>query len=76
MPSDISYFKSICRLSKAFGKIQSRKKLLELIVKSAIDTMNGKAACLFLADEEKDIFVPAAQKGLSKSYLHQKPEKA
>jgi len=76
MPSDISYFKSICRLSKAFGKIQSRKKLLELIVKSAIDTMNGKAACLFLADEEKDIFVPVAQKGLSKSYLHQKSEKA
>jgi len=76
MPSDISYFKSICRLSKAFGKIQSRKKLLELIVKSAIDTMNGKAACLFLADEEKNIFVPAAQKGLSKNYLHQKSEKA
>jgi len=76
MPSDISYFKSICRLSKAFGKVQSRKKLLELIVESAIETMNGKAACLFLFDEEKDIFVPTAEKGLSKKYLHQKPEKA
>lgn len=76
MPSDMSYFNSICSLSKAFGKVQSRQKLLDLIVKSAIDTMKGKAACLFLYDEEKDTFVPAAEKGLSKNHLHQKPEKA
>lgn len=76
MPNDINYFKSICRLSKAFGNVQSGQKLLELIVESAIETMDGKAACLFLADEETDVFVPAAQKGLSQSYLHQKPENA
>ena len=70
------YFKIFCKISKAFGTTLSKEKLLDLIVHSAIDTMDAKAACLFLADEEKDVFVPMAQKGLSDSYLHTSPIRA
>lgn len=69
------YFKTFCNISKAFGMTLNRNELLELIVQSAIDTMNGKAACLFLAAPEEDVFVPAAQKGLSDKYLHASPMK-
>ncbi len=71
-----NFFKTFCKISKAFGTTLSKKKLLDLIVQSAIDTMEAKAACLFLADEEKDLFVPTAQKGLSDNYLHASPLKA
>jgi GAF domain-containing protein len=71
-----SYFKTFCKISKAFGTMLSTEKLLALIVESAISAMDAKAACLFLADEEKDLFVPVAQKGLSKNYLHAKPLQA
>lgn len=37
--------------------------------------MDAKAASLFLADEEKGVSVPVAQKGLSENYLHAKPMK-
>jgi GAF domain-containing protein len=71
-----NYFKTFCKISKAFGTTLGKEKLLDLIVQSAIDTMGAKAACLFLADEEKDVFVPTAQKGLSKNYLHASPIRA
>ena len=71
-----NYFKTFCRISKAFGTTLKKEKLLDLIVQSAIETMGAKAACLFLADEEKDVFVPMAQKGLSKNYLHADPIRA
>ena len=73
MAKEINYFKSFCKVSKAFGTTLSKTELLDLVVTSAIDTMKAKAACLFLADEEEDIFVPVAQKGLSDNYLHAKP---
>lgn len=73
MAKETNYFKSFCKISKAFGTTLSKNELLELIVDSAIDTMKAKAACLFLADEEEDVFVPVAQKGLSDKYLHAKP---
>lgn len=73
MGKEINYFKTFCKVSKAFGTTLSEKKLLDLIVESAIDTMDGKAACLFLADEIKDVFIPVAQKGLSHNYLHAEP---
>jgi len=73
---DTDYFKAFCKVSKAFGTTLSKDKLLNLIVHSAIDTMAAKAACLFLADEEKDVFVPVAQHGLSENYLHAKPFQA
>jgi len=70
---DKDFFKAFCQVSRAFGTTLSKDKLLTLIVQSAITTMDAKAACLFLADEEKDLFVPVAQQGLSKNYLHAKP---
>jgi GAF domain-containing protein len=76
MTREKDYFRTFCKVSKAFGTTLSSEKLLDLIVESAIDTMDGKAACLFLAEADKDIFVPVAQKGLSDTYLHQKPMKA
>lgn len=71
-----NYFAAICKVSRAFGTTSSRKEILDLIVESAIKTMHVKAACLFLLDEQKDIFLIAAQKGLSKDYLHSKPIRA
>lgn len=73
MAKKINYFKSICKVSKAFGSTLSQSKLLDLIVTSAIETMDAKAACLFLADEEEDVFITVAQKGLSNKYLHAQP---
>ena len=76
MAKETNYFKSFCKISKAFGTTLSKNELLGLIVDSAIETMQAKAACLFLADEEEDVFVPVAQKGLSDKYLHAKPMNA
>jgi GAF domain-containing protein len=73
MTKDRDYFKTFCKISKAFGSVATRNELLDLIVNSAIDTMGGKAACLFLADEQQNLFVPMAQAGLSDSYLHANP---
>lgn len=76
MAKEKDYFKTFCKVSKAFGTTLSREKLLDLIVQSAVDIMGAKAACLFLADEEKDIFIPVAQTGLSDKYLHASPMQA
>ncbi|MGD8369112.1 MAG: GAF domain-containing protein [Desulfobacterales bacterium] len=76
MDKQVDYFKTFCLISKAFGSTLSKEKLLDLIVSGAIETMDAKAACLFLADEEKDIFEPVAQKGLSENYLHARPLQA
>ncbi len=70
------YLKTFCKISQAFSSAASEKDLLDLIVRSAIDTMDGKAACLYLSDEKKDMFVPVARKGLSDNYLHANPMKA
>jgi GAF domain-containing protein len=76
MTKEIDYFKSFCKISKAFGTTQKKQELLNLIVESSIESMGGKAACLFLADEHQDLFVPTAQAGLSENYLHASPLKA
>jgi GAF domain-containing protein len=70
------FFKAFCTISKALGSTLSKEKLLDLIVENAVSMMDAKAACLFLADEGKDIFVPVAQTGLSENYLHAKPMRA
>jgi len=67
------YFKTFCRVSRVFGTTSDKDMLLNMIVESAIDTMKGKAASLFLFDEKRDIFHIGAQKGLSEDYLHSKP---
>ena len=76
MSEETDYFKAFCRVSRALGTTLSKEEILNLIVESAIDSMNGKAACLFLADEEEDVFVPVARKGLSDGYLHARPYQA
>jgi GAF domain-containing protein len=76
MAKEKDYFKTFCKVSKAFGTTLSQEKLLDLIVQSVVETMEAKAACLFLADEAKDIFVPVSQYGLSDTYLHATPMKA
>lgn len=73
MTKEKDYFTTFCKVSRAFGSTLSKEKLLDLVVQSAVDTMEAKAACLFLADEQKDIFVPTAQTGLSENYLHANP---
>ncbi|OQX25422.1 MAG: hypothetical protein BWK80_15640 [Desulfobacteraceae bacterium IS3] len=73
MTTKTDYFKTFCNISKKFGTTFNREELLNLIVQSAIESMEGKAACLFLADEQKDIFAAAVQKGLSQNYLHSRP---
>lgn len=68
MTREKDYFKTICEVSRAFGTTSEKDELLQLVVESAVDTMGAKAACLWLMDEEKTEFVPAAQKGLSEKY--------
>lgn len=76
MTRETDYFKTFCKVSKALGTTQGMKEILDLIVSSAVETMRGKAACLFLAEPDKDFFVPAAQTGLSETYLHAAPMRA
>ncbi len=78
MAKEKDYFTTICKVSRAFGTTLKKDELLDLIVQSAIDTMEGKAACLFLEDEDKKspVLVQAAQKGLSTDYLHAEPKEA
>jgi GAF domain-containing protein len=70
------YFKTFCKISKAFGTAVKQQELLNLIVDSAIASMDGKAACLFMLDERQNLFIPTAQAGLSDRYLHANPLKA
>jgi GAF domain-containing protein len=76
MTKEKDYFKSICNVSRVFGTTHNKRKLLHLIVDSAIHTMDGKAACLFLYDDSRQYFTAAAQKGLSEGYLQKGPTSA
>jgi GAF domain-containing protein len=75
MTRENDFFKSFCKISKAFSTAATQKELLDLLVNSAIESMDGKAACLFLSDKRQDAFVPMAQSGLSEDYLHANPLK-
>ncbi len=70
----MDYIKAISNVGRALGTTIERDKLLQMIVKSAVDTMKAKAACLFLAsDDADDQYIAVAQTGLSKSYMHAAP---
>jgi GAF domain-containing protein len=69
MTKEKDYFKAICNVSRAFGSTSDKDQLPGLIVKSAVETVKGKAACLWLLDEEKSEATPVAQIGLSKKYF-------
>ena len=76
MTRKTDYFQTFRKISQAFGTAATEEELLELVVQSAIDILDGKAACLYLADERKDLFVAKAQRGLSENYLHASPIRA
>lgn len=65
-------------MNRAFGTTLEKEDLLDLIVQSAIETMDGKAASLFMQDEDRKspFYFPIAQKGLSANYLHMEPKEA
>ena len=69
MTAKNDYFNAITEISRALGSTLERDKILNLIVKSAVKTMKGKASTLFLLDEEMGTYVPAAQTGLSDYYI-------
>ncbi|MHB9072667.1 MAG: GAF domain-containing protein [Desulfobaccales bacterium] len=72
MPVRIDYFKKLCELCKTFGTARNRQELLEMIFISAMDILEGKAACLYLTEIGKQGLIPIAQKGLSESYFRSK----
>jgi GAF domain-containing protein len=69
MPVRIDYFKKLCELCKAFGTARNRRELLDMIFASAMEILNGKAACLYLTQAGKQELIPLAQKGLTESYF-------
>lgn len=76
MSKDKKYFQAYCDLSQALGTAASAEELLALIVRCAKETLNGKAACLFLKDNKTDLYVPKAKLGLSDTYIHADPVRA
>jgi len=76
MPREKDFFDIFCEVSKAFSSEVSPNRLLNLIVESAVENMDGKAACLFLRNASTEYFVPSAQTGLSENYLHASPMKS
>lgn len=74
--SDMDYFDMFCEVSRALGNAVSRKRLLEIVVESARNGLDGKAACLFLKKPGQEYFTPTAQTGLSERYFHTSPMKA
>jgi GAF domain-containing protein len=76
MSTEADYFRTFCEISKAFGTTLATEKLLDMIVASAVKSLKARAACLFLSDRNKDLFVIRAQYGLSDNYLHADPQSA
>jgi GAF domain-containing protein len=73
MTKNSDYFNTICMITKAIGATSKYEDLLDLVVSSAVDAMGAKGASLFLPSEDDEFFVPVANKGLSKNYLHANP---
>ena len=69
MGQKIDYFPILSRLSRSYGKARNRQELLDLLFQAAIETMNAKAACLYLTSPGKPQLIPVAQQGLSASYF-------
>ena len=50
MTNNSDYFKTFCKISQAFGTAATEEELLGLVVRSATEALDGKAACIYLAD--------------------------
>ncbi len=76
MSKQENYFQALSKMSKEMGATQDQDKMLHLIVATAVHTLKGKAAVIFLTDEESDSTihnVAVAQVGLSDKYIHAGP---
>jgi len=69
MAPKTNYFKTMCNLGRAFGTARNRYELLDLILQSAVETLKGKAACLYLVVRGREELMPVAQRGLSETYF-------
>jgi GAF domain-containing protein len=69
MPVRIDYFEKICEICQAFGTARNRRELLEMIFRSAMEVLGGKAVCLYMKEPGKTELMPVAQNGLSESYF-------
>lgn len=69
MGQKVDYFPILSRLSTSFGAARNRQELLDLLFQTAIETLEARAACLYLASPGKTRLTPVAQKGLSASYF-------
>lgn len=72
MSVETVYLRALCDISNAFASAERKDKLLNRIIESALDSMNARAACLFLGDENGR-YTPAARKGGSKEYFSAGP---
>jgi GAF domain-containing protein len=69
MTRNEDFFKTFCRVSRSLGSSQDISDILDVIVSSAVQMMEAHAACLWLMDEERQVFTPRAQQGLSSKYF-------
>jgi GAF domain-containing protein len=69
MAPKTNYFRTMCKLGRAFGSARNRNELLDVILQGAIETLKGKAACLYLIESGKEDLAPVAQRGLSETYF-------
>ena len=63
-----NFFQAICKVSRAFGTVDSHDELLNLILDHAVELMSVKAASLYLKDDDLNQMVPVVAKGLSENY--------
>jgi GAF domain-containing protein len=63
-----NFFQAICKVSRAFGTVDSHDELLALILDHAVELMSVKAASLYLKDDTLNQMVPVVAKGLSDNY--------
>ncbi len=73
MNNTTDYFNTICKITNAIGTTSKYEDLLDLIVTSAVEAMNGKGASLFLASDDNEYFISVANTGLSENYQHANP---
>jgi GAF domain-containing protein len=64
-----NYLQGIADVSRVLGATTDRDKILYMIVGSAVEKMQAKAACLFMPAARNQKYKVVAQKGLSQKYL-------
>jgi GAF domain-containing protein len=64
-----NYLQVVADVCRVFGTTTDRDKILHMIVGSAVEKMQAKAACLFMPTAQNQEYKVVAQKGLSQKYL-------